>query len=333
MTDFGPLEPLLQDPTVMEIMVNRYDQIYVERRGKLEQVADTFRDEAHLMQIVMDGLVTPLGRKLDESNPMVDLRFPDGSRCHVVIPPIARHGISIVVRKLPAHLLTGEDLLRFGALNQTMLDFLRDCVEKRLNIAVSGGTGSGKTTVLNIMCGFIPDDERIVTVENEIELRFDKPHLVVLETRPANVEGRGEINAQQLMISSMKMRPDRIIMGEARGGEVVELIQAINTGFDGALFSMHAGSPRDALIRLEVMATMGMPQIPLLSIRQQLATGVDLIVHSERLMTGVRRLVKITQVTGIQDGIITTQDIFEFVQTGMQDGKIIGDFRQVGELV
>lgn len=332
MPNFGPLEPLLADPDVLEIMINRYDQIYVERRGRMDQIPpeQCFRDNDHLMGILQDELVTPTGRTLNESQPILDLRLPDGSRCHIVIPPIAMTGISVVIRKFARFPMTGEKLLEFGALTQPMLDFLQACVRARMNIAVSGSTGSGKTTLLNVITGFSDPGDRLVVVENDAELRLNLPHQVVLETRPPNLEGRGEITAQELVRSAMKMRPDRIILGEARGGEMLEILQAMNTGYDGTMFSLHANSGRDALTRLEMMVTMGMPQVPIMSVRQQFATGLHLIVHMERLMGGTRRMMKISEVIGLRDGVLMTQDLYEFMQTGFENGHVTGVFRALG---
>ncbi len=330
MADFGPLEPLLADPSVTEIMVNGPHQIFVERHGRLEEVTEVFDSEAHLMRIITDTLAAPLGRTINESFPIVDLRLADGSRVHIVIPPIAQRGASIVIRRFPARMLAVDDLLGFGTFSAPMVDFLRAAVQGRTNIVMSGGTGSGKTTILNVLCGMIAPEERIIIIENTSEMRVQQPHLVVLETRPPNIEGRGEITARQLMASAMKMRPERIVLSEALGGEVLEMLNAFNTGHDGSLMSIHATSPRDALNRMEVMVTMGMAQMPLLSIRQQIASAIHLVLHQDRMSDGTRRMTRISEVTGLEGGMVTLEDVFVFVQTGFAHGRVLGEFRATG---
>jgi pilus assembly protein CpaF len=327
----GPLEPILQDEHVMEIMVNGPEHIFFERHGKLEKVEQTFRDEAHVMQII-ERIAAPMGHKVDESHPILDLRLPDGSLVHIVIPPIAINGPSITIRKNPKNLMTLERLLEYGSFSAEMAEFIRACILARLNIVIAGGTGSGKTTILNIFAQFIPDEERIILLQNAADLQLHKSNLVVLETRPPNLEGKGEIHMRHLMVSAMKMRPERIIMSEARGGEVWDLFQAMNTGHDGSMFTLHATSPRDTLGRLEIMATQADPTLPLLAIRDNMASAIDLIVQQNRLRDGSRRIEKITEVTGMQGDVIVMQDLFEFTQTDVRDGKIQGIFRATGRI-
>lgn len=329
MNDFGPLEPLLADPDIIEIMINRYDQIFVERHGVVEAAASGFRDNAHLLDWIQTMLVQPAGQVLDEAHPLLDLRFGDGSRCFVVIPPVAQHGPVVVIRKLP-RLLTAQELIEYGALSAAMLDFIRMAVVARLNIAVAGGTGAGKTTVLNIVSGFIPPTERIVGINGDFELQLPQPHQVLLNTRPANNEGKGEISAAELVRSAMKMRPDRIVVGEVFGSEMALVLQALTSGYDGSLFSLHATSIRDALARIEIMATQGSPQTPLLSLRHQIASGIQLILCQQRLPDGRRKLTHISEVTGLEEGVIVVNDIFRWEQTGVEDGVIRGEFRPTG---
>ncbi len=325
----GPLELLLADDTVTEIMVNGPKNIYVEQKGRLSRSAVTFEDDTHVMR-VLDRIVAPLGRRIDESSPTVDARLMDGSRVNAVIRPIALDGPTITIRKFSKKPYTYEDLIRFGSMTQEMAEFLRACVKSKLNIIVSGGTGSGKTTLLNVLSSFIPSDERIVTIENAAELQLHQDHVVRLETRPANVEGRGEVSIQDLVINSLRMRPDRIVVGECRGGEALDMLQAMNTGHDGSLTTAHSNSPRDTLSRLEVMCMMAGMDLPIRAIREQVASAVDLIVHQERLRDGTRRIVKITEVQGMEGDIITMSDIFEFEQTGIEAGKVIGRLRPTG---
>ena len=327
--DFGPLESILADSSITEIMVDSYDQIIVEKGGKLVETDAKFRDKDHLMQFVVD-LAQATGRVVNESNPIVDLRFSDGSRANIVIPPIAADGPTLVLRKMTPYWLTRDDVIRFGSATPEMMDFLEACVEARLNIMVAGGVGSGKTTILNVLIDAIPEGERVISVDPMAELHIDRKFHVRLEGRPPNIEGKGEIDATDLVVNSLKMRPDRIVLSEARGGEVLHYLQAMNTGIDGSLFSIHANSVRDAIARFEVMGTMGMPDLPLMSLREQMATGIDLIVHQSRLRDGSRKMLTITEVVGFQNGLITMQDIFEFEQTGYEDGKIIGHSRPTG---
>ncbi len=328
---FGPLEPLLHDDAITEILIDRYDQIYVERHGKFEDIPHHFRDEEHLMQIIR-RILTPLGKKVDEQNPIVDARLPDGSRVNVVIPPVAIHGPSLVIRIFAARPLTFEDLVGFSTITQPMINFLDACVKGRLNIVVSGGTGSGKTTLLNLITGLIPPNERIVTVENAAELRPPKTlkRVVRLESQPSNASGEGSVTMRDLVINAMRMRPDRLIIGEVRSSEALDVFQAMNTGYDGSMITLHANGPRDALARLETMVYMAMPSLPLLQVRQQIASAIDLIIHQERLPDGKRKVLKISEVVGMQGDMILVQDIFKFQETGMENGRIVGQFIPTG---
>ena len=325
----GPIEPLLRDETITEVMVNGPRQIYIERSGRLERVDVTFGNDEHVMRIV-DRIISPLGRRIDESSPMVDARLADGSRVNAIISPLSLVGPVVTIRKFSAHPFTVEDLVRFGTATPEMFDFLKACVEARLNIFVSGGTGSGKTTTLNVLSSFIPDDERIITIEDAAELQLRQRHVVTLESRPPNVEGRGAVGIRELLRNALHMRPDRIIVGECRAGEALDMIQAMTTGQDGSLSTGHANTPRDMLHRLETMVLMTGYELPLRAIREQMAAAVDLIVHTARLKDGSRKVVTITEVLGIDDDEIVTQDVFEFEQTGVEDGRIMGDLRPTG---
>ncbi|MBI5960984.1 MAG: CpaF family protein [Chloroflexi bacterium] len=326
---FGPLEPLLADDTVTEIMVNGPKNVYIERKGNLLRSNVTFEDEDHVLR-VLDRIVAPLGRRIDESSPTVDARLPDGSRVNAVIRPIALCGPTITIRKFSRKPLTVEDLIRFGTITPEMAEFLRACVIARLNIVVSGGTGSGKTTLLNVLSGFIPNDERILTIENAAELQLRQEHVVSLESRPPNIEGRGEISIRDLVVNSLRMRPDRIVVGECRSGEALDMLQAMNTGHDGSLTTAHSNSPRDTLARLEVMCLMAGMELPVRAIREQVSSAVDLIVHEERMRDGTRKIVKVTEIQGMEGDVITMSDIFEFEQTGLEAGKVIGRIRPTG---
>ena len=328
-TGFGPIEPLLRDGTITEVMVNGPRQVYIERRGKLELTNVVFRNEEHVMHII-DRIISPLGRRIDESSPRVDARLPDGSRVNAIIPPLSLIGPVITVRKFSASPFTVDDLVRFGTSTPEMFDFLRACVEARLNIFVSGGTGSGKTTFLNVLSSFIPNDERIVTIEDAAELQLRQEHVLTLESRPLNIEGEGEITIRDLLRNALHMRPDRIIVGECRGGEALDMLQAMNCGHDGSLSTGHSNSPRDMLARLETMILMAGYELPLRSIREQITSAVDLIVHTARLKDGSRKVVNITEVYGIEDDEILTQDVFAFEQTGVRDGKIEGQLKPTG---
>ncbi len=306
---FGPITPLLQDPQVSEIMVNGADQVYVERRGKLELSDVTFQDNNHLLHII-ERIVAPLGRRIDESSPMVDARLPNGSRVNIIIPPLALNGPTITIRKFSEKPFTVNDLIRFGTLSPEVAQFLKACVEARLNVVVSGGTGSGKTTTLNVISSFIPHDERIVTIEDAAELQLNQEHVVRLETRPPNVEGKGAISIRDLVRNSLRMRPDRIIVGEVRSGEALDMLQAMNTGHDGSLTTGHANSPRDMLSRLETMVLMAGMDLPIRAIREQISSAIDIIIQQSRLKDGSRKVTYITEVVGMEGDIITLQDIF-----------------------
>jgi pilus assembly protein CpaF len=326
---FGPIEPLLHDETVTEVMVNGPAQVYIERRGKLELTNVAFRNDEHVMHII-DRIIAPMGRRIDESSPKVDARLPDGSRVNAIIPPLSLTGPVITVRKFSTNPYTVNDLVGFGTATHEMFEFLRACVEARLNIFVSGGTGSGKTTFLNVLSSFIPNDERIVTVEDAAELQLRQEHVITLESRPANLEGEGEIPIRLLVRNALHMRPDRIIVGECRGGESLDMLQAMNSGHDGSLSTGHANTPRDMLARIETMVLMAGYDLPLRSIREQIASAVDLIVHTARLKDGGRKVVNITEVYGIEEDEILTQDIFEFEQTDFVDGRIVGSLKPTG---
>jgi pilus assembly protein CpaF len=325
----GPLEPLLADGTITEIMVNGPSHVYVERGGKIERINSVFLSDEHVLRII-DRIITPLGRRIDKTSPRVDARLPDGSRVNAVIEPLSLVGPVITVRKFPARPITVDDMIAFGTATAEMFDFLRACVEARLNVFVSGGTGSGKTTCLNVLSSFIPEDERIVTIEDAAELQLRQAHLITLEARPANLEGEGEITIRALLRNSMHMRPDRIIVGECRAGEALDMLQAMTTGHDGSLSTGHANSPADMLRRLETMILMTGYELPLRAIREQIASAVDLIVHTARLKDGSRKIVNITEVYGIDDDEILVQDIFAFQQTGFVDGRIEGVLRPTG---
>ncbi len=328
-TGFGPIEPFLADETITEVMVNGPDHIYIERNGKIERVDVVFLNDEHVRRVI-DRIITPMGRRIDESSPRVDARLPDGSRVNAVIKPLSLVGPVITVRKFAAKPYTVDDLVRFGTATPEMFDFLSVCIEAKLNLFVSGGTGSGKTTTLNVLSSFIPETERIVTIEDAAELQLRQSHVVTLESRPPNLEGTGEITIRDLLRNAMHMRPDRIIVGECRAGEALDMIQAMTTGHDGSLSTGHANSPRDMLRRLETMVLMTGYEMPLRAIREQIASAVDLIVHTSRLKDGTRKIVNITEVYGIEDDEILTQDIFTFEQTAFRDGKIEGELRPTG---
>jgi pilus assembly protein CpaF len=326
---YGPIEPLLKDDTVTEIMVNGPKQVWVERNGKLEKTSIQFDDDEHVMRII-DRIVSPLGRRIDESSPMVDARLPDGSRINAVIPPISLVGPCLTIRKFSRDPLTVDDLIRFGTMTPEIAQFLKACVEARLNIVVSGGTGSGKTTLLNVLSSFIPGDERIVTIENAAELQLRQEHVVTLESRPPNIEGKGEVTIRDLVINALRMRPDRIVVGECRGGEALDMLQAMNTGHDGSMTTIHSNSPRDTLHRLETMVLMAGMDLPVRAIREQIASALDLIIHMARLKDGSRKIVAITEVQGMEGDVIVLQDIFVFEQTGYENGKVIGRIKPTG---
>ena len=325
----GPLEPLLRDETVTEVMVNGPQQVYIEREGRLELTNVTFQNDEHVMKIIQ-RIIAPIGRRVDESSPMVDARLADGSRVNAIIPPLSLVGPVITIRKFSATPFTVEDLVRFGTATPEMFEFLEACVRARLNIFVAGGTGSGKTTMLNILSSFIPDDERIVTVEDAAELQLRQEHVITLESRPANIEGKGAIPIRELVRNCLRMRPDRIVVGECRSGEALDMLQAMNTGHDGSMSTGHANTPRDMLSRLETMVLMAGMDLPLRAIREQIASAVDLIVHQNRLKDGSRKIVNITEVQGMEGDVIVMQDIFVFEQTGIVEGKIQGKLRPTG---
>ncbi|MBL8160604.1 MAG: CpaF family protein [Anaerolineae bacterium] len=326
---FGPLETLLADETITEIMVNGPKNIFIEQKGMISRANVTFENDEHVMRI-LDRIVAPLGRRVDESSPLVDARLPDGSRVNAVIRPIALVGPTITIRKFSKKPLTIEDLIRFGSMTKEIAEFLRACIISRLNTVVAGGTGSGKTTLLNVLSSFIPNNERIVTIENAAELQLRQEHVVTLESRPANLEGKGAITIQDLVVNSLRMRPDRIVVGECRSGEALDMLQAMNTGHDGSLTTLHANTPRDSISRLEVMCLMAGMDLPVRAIREQIASAVDLICQQNRFRDGTRKIDKITEVQGMEGEIITMSDIFEFEQTGIEGGKIIGRIRPTG---
>jgi pilus assembly protein CpaF len=326
----GPLEPLLADPSVSDILVNTYKQVYIERRGMLELTNVQFRDDTHLMSII-ERIVSAIGRRVDESSPMVDARLADGSRVNAIIPPLAVDGPCLSIRRFGRERLNAEDLVVNKSLTQPMLDLLRGCVRARLNVLVSGGTGAGKTTLLNILSSFISDRERIVTIEDAAELQLHQEHVVRLETRPSNVEGKGAVHQRQLMINSLRMRPDRIIVGEVRGEEALDMLQAMNTGHDGSLTTVHANSPRDALSRLETMVAMSNLNIPTVAIRRQIASAIDVVVQVSRLSDGTRRVTNVTEITGMEKDIVTMQDIFVYQKRGIREsGEVLGEFAATG---
>ncbi len=330
MLGLGPIETLRNDDSVTEIMVNGPKQVFVERLGKLELTDVKFHDRAHLMNII-ERILTPLGRRIDESSPLVDARLDDGSRVNIIIPPLSLVGPAITIRKFSKTPLTVENLISFGTMDEKMAVFLRACVKARINILVSGGTGSGKTTTLNVISSFIPEDERIVTIEDAAELRLLQTHVVTLESRPANIEGKGQITIRDLVRNALRMRPDRIIVGEVRSGEALDMLQAMNTGHDGSLTTAHANSPRDALSRLETMVLMSGLELPVRAIREQVSSAIDLIIQQSRIRDGSRKVTYITEVQHMEDNIITTQDIFRYEQTGFDDkGKAIGHFTPTG---
>jgi pilus assembly protein CpaF len=325
----GPLQPLLQDDTVTEVMVNGPRNVYIERDGKIHRVPVSFENNEHVMRII-DRIVAPLGRRIDESSPYVDARLADGSRINAVIPPISLVGPTITIRKFYKSPLTIDQIVQLGTITPESVQYLKACVEARLNIVISGGTGSGKTTLLNILSGFIPADERIITIENAAELQLRQEHVVTLESRPANIEGRGEITIRQLVINSLRMRPDRIIVGEIRDDAALDMLQAMNTGHDGSMTTLHSNSPRDTLLRLETMTMMAGMELPVKAIREQVSSAIDMIIHEERLRDGTRKIVNITEISGMEGDVITMTDIFVFEQTGFENGKVLGRLRPTG---
>jgi len=326
----GPLEPLLRDTTVSDILVNTYKNVYVERAGKLDRLPTTFQDDRHLMRVI-DRIVSGVGRRVDDSSPMVDARLADGSRVNAIIPPLAVDGPLLSIRRFPAERLRAEDLVAIRSLTRPMLEFLEHCVRARLNALISGGTGAGKTTLLNVLSGFISERERIVTIEDAAELQLHQEHVARLETRPPNVEGKGAIRQRQLLINALRMRPDRIVVGEVRGEEALDMLQAMNTGHDGSLTTVHANSPRDALTRVETMISMGSVNLPERAMRHQIASALQLVVQQSRMSDGTRKVTSISEITGMEGDVITMQEIFCFEKLGVTpEGKVIGRFRATG---
>jgi len=326
----GPLEPLLQDPTISDILVNTYSQVYVERDGRIQRTDVRFKDNRHLLQVI-DRIVSAVGRRIDDSSPMVDARLADGSRVNAIIPPLAIDGPHVSIRKFKKDALSAQDLLRVETVTSQMLELLQGIVKARLNVLISGGTGAGKTTLLNVLSSSIPSNERIVTIEDSAELQMRQPHVVRLETRPPNVEGMGEVTSRQLVINALRMRPDRIIVGEVRGPEAVDMLQAMNTGHDGSLTTLHANSPRDALSRLETMISMANLALPEKAMRQQVASAIDVVIQVTRFSDGSRRLSSISEIVGMEGDVITMQEIFMYERQGInEDGKVLGRFRATG---
>jgi pilus assembly protein CpaF len=325
----GPLQPLLEDDTITEIMVNGAKNIYIERKGKIHRVPVTFENNDHVMRII-DRIVAPLGRRIDESSPYVDARLQDGSRVNAVIPPISLIGPVLTIRKFSRNPITVEQLIQFGSISQEAVQFLKACVEARLNIVISGGTGSGKTTFLNVLSGFIPSDERILTIENAAELQLRQEHVVTLESRPPNIEGRGEITIRNLVVNALRMRPERIIVGEIRDEAALDMLQAMNTGHDGSMTTLHSNGPRDTLSRLETMTLMAGMDLPSRAIREQVSSAIDLICHQERMRDGTRKITNLTEVSGMEGEVITMTDIFVYEQTGFENGQIMGRLRPTG---
>jgi pilus assembly protein CpaF len=326
----GPLEPLLRDPGISDILVNTHKHVFIEKGGTLHRIQTTFQDDRHLMRVI-DRIVSAVGRRVDDSSPMVDARLPDGSRVNAIIPPLAVDGPLLSIRRFPAERLKADDLVKLRAMTQPMLEFLSHCVRARLNAIISGGTGAGKTTLLNVLSGFIGDRERIVTIEDAAELQLHQEHVARLETRPPNVEGKGAVRQRQLMVNALRMRPDRIVVGEVRGEEALDMLQAMNTGHDGSLTTVHANTPRDALTRIETMIAMGSTNLPERAMRQQIASAIQLVVQQTRLSDGTRKVTSVSEITGMEGEVITMQEIYVFEKMGVtQAGKVIGRFRATG---
>jgi pilus assembly protein CpaF len=327
---YGPIQPLLDDDDVTEVMVNGPNKVYVEKKGQLQKTGVTFENDAHVLRVI-DRIILPLGRRVDADSPTVDARLPDGSRVNAVIPPVAIDGPTLTIRKFRRDKLTMQQLVEYDSLTPSMAEFLRACVVSRLNIVISGGTGSGKTTLLNVLSSMIPSDERIVTIEDAAELQLQQDHIVRLETKVANIDGRGQVSIRDLVRNSLRMRPDRIVVGECRGGETLDMLQAMNTGHDGSLTTLHANTPRDALARLETMVLMAGMDLPIKVIRQQVSAAVDVIIQQTRLKDGSRKVTYVTEVAGMEGDTIVLTDIFKFEQTGMTtDGKVIGELKPTG---
>ena len=326
---YGPIEPLLNDPEITEIMVNGHEKIFVERFGLIERTPVKFESEAQLLRVI-DRIVSPIGRRVDESSPMVDARLPNGYRVNATIPPLSLNGPVLTIRKFATIPITVQDLIANGTMSMALSNFLQGCVEARINMIVSGGTGSGKTTLLNVLSSFIPIRERIITIEDTAELQMKQVHVVRLEKRPPNVEGKGEITIRQLVVNALRMRPDRIVMGECRSGEALDMLQAMNTGHDGSMTTVHSNNPRDALRRIETMVLMAGVELPLKAIREQIASSVELVVHMDRLKDGRRRIVQVSEVQGMEGETIVMQDVFKFEQTGIKEGVVQGSLSATG---
>ena len=326
----GPLEPLLRDPDISDILINGAKTIYIEKKGRLQKTSVRFQDDNHLMQII-DRIVSAVGRRIDETNPMVDARLSDGSRFNAIIPPLALDGPTVSIRRFGTVPITSDDLIAFGSVPRPILEVLKGCIKSKLNIVISGGTGSGKTTLLNVLSSFIPPGERIITIEDAAELQLQQPHIVRLETRPPNLEGKGEVNARDLVKNALRMRPDRIILGEIRGPEAIDMLQAMNTGHEGSLATVHSNTTRDALSRFETMIGMGMPNLADKNIREMIARALDVIIQVDRLADGSRRIMAVTEILGMEGDIVTTQDLFVFRQSGVDDdGRVRGRFMSTG---
>ncbi|MCK4693475.1 MAG: CpaF family protein [Anaerolineales bacterium] len=325
----GPIQPLLADASITEIMVNGAKQIYVERGGKIYREPASFESDDHLMRII-DRIVAPLGRRIDESSPYVDARLTDGSRVNAVIPPISLVGPVLTIRKFSTDPITVQQLIDYGTITPESVEFLKACVVARINMIISGGTGSGKTTLLNVLSQYIPRDERIVTIENAAELQLRQEHVVTLESRPPNIEGRGEVTIQNLVVNSLRMRPDRIIVGEIRAEEALDMLQAMNTGHEGSMTTAHSNSPRDTLARIETMTLMAGMDLPIRAIREQISSALELVVHLERLRDGTRKVTNITEIQGMEGDVVTMTDLFVFEQTGFEEGRVIGRLRPTG---
>jgi pilus assembly protein CpaF len=326
---YGPLDPLLKDGTITEVMVNGPHEVYVERYGLIEKTDVTFENETHLMRII-DRIVSPIGRRVDESSPMVDARLPSGYRVNATIPPLSLDGPLLTIRKFAQTPFTANDLIANGTLTPQLVEFLKACVESRINLVISGGTGSGKTTFLNVLSAFIPNRERIITIEDTAELQLKQDHVIRVEYRPPNIEGKGEVTIRRLVINALRMRPDRIIVGESRGGEALDMLQAMNTGHEGSMTTIHSNSPRDTLRRIETMTLMAGTELTLHAIREQVSSAIELVIHMARLRDGTRKVIQVSEVQGMEGDTIIMQDIFHFVQTGFQHDRVIGSFKATG---
>jgi pilus assembly protein CpaF len=326
---YGPIEPLLNDPEITEVMVNGFDEVFVERFGQIEATNIKFEDESHLRRVI-DRIVSPIGRRVDESSPMVDARLPNGFRVNATIPPLSLDGPILTIRKFAVRPFTAQDLITNSSMTVQLVSFLKACVEARVNMVISGGTGSGKTTLLNVLSSFIPNRERIITIEDTAELQLNQRHVVRLEKRPPNIEGRGEITIRQLVVNALRMRPDRIVVGECRAGEALDMLQAMNTGHDGSMTTIHSNGPRDALRRIETMVLMAGFDLPLKAIREQVASSIELVVHVERMKDGTRKVVQVAEVQGMESDTIVMQDLFVFHQQGIKNGMVMGSLKSTG---